>query len=25
VRNTGVWHREGGGWLCVHNHEDLLA
>jgi ketosteroid isomerase-like protein len=26
VRNTSVWRRDGGGrWLCVHNHEDLLA
>jgi ketosteroid isomerase-like protein len=24
VRNTGVWRRDGGRWLCVHNHEDLL-
>jgi ketosteroid isomerase-like protein len=23
VRNTGVWRRVGGRWLCVHNHEDL--
>jgi ketosteroid isomerase-like protein len=25
VRNTGVWRRERDRWLCVHNHEDLLA
>ena len=24
VRNTSVWRRENGQWLCVHNHEDLL-
>ena len=24
LRNTGVWRRDGGRWLCVHNHEDLL-
>jgi ketosteroid isomerase-like protein len=24
--NTSVWRRDGGGrWLCIHNHEDLLA
>ena len=23
VRNTGVWRRADGRWLCVHNHEDL--
>jgi ketosteroid isomerase-like protein len=25
LRNTGVWRRAGDHWLCVHNHEDLLA
>jgi ketosteroid isomerase-like protein len=26
VRNTSVWRRDSGGrWLCIHNHEDLLA
>jgi len=26
VRNTSVWRRDAGGrWLCIHNHEDLLA
>ena len=25
VRNTSVWRRTGGRWLCVHNHEDVLA
>ena len=24
LRNTGVWRRSDDGWLCVHNHEDLL-
>jgi ketosteroid isomerase-like protein len=24
VRNTSVWRRLDGRWLCVHNHEDLL-
>ena len=22
IRNTGVWRRADGRWLCVHNHED---
>jgi ketosteroid isomerase-like protein len=22
IRNTSVWRRDGGRWLCVHNHED---
>jgi len=25
VRTTSVWRRSGERWLCVHNHEDLLA
>jgi ketosteroid isomerase-like protein len=25
VRNTSVWRRTSGRWLCIHNHEDLLA
>jgi len=25
VRNTSVWQRRDGRWLCVHNHEDLLG
>ncbi|MBV8597901.1 MAG: nuclear transport factor 2 family protein [Actinobacteria bacterium] len=25
VRNTSVWRRRGNEWLCVHNHEDVLA
>ena len=25
IRNTSVWRRTGDRWLCVHNHEDLLA
>ena len=24
IRNTSVWRRDGGRWLCVHNHEDLV-
>jgi ketosteroid isomerase-like protein len=24
VRNTSVWRRRNGEWLCVHNHEDVL-
>jgi ketosteroid isomerase-like protein len=24
VRNTSVWRRVDGRWLCEHNHEDLL-
>jgi ketosteroid isomerase-like protein len=24
IRNTSVWRREGGRWLCVHNHEDVV-
>ena len=24
IRNTSVWQRRDGRWLCVHNHEDLL-
>ena len=25
IRNTSVWRLEGGRWLCVHNHEDVLG
>ena len=24
IRNTSVWRRTDGRWLCFHNHEDLL-
>ena len=24
IRNTSVWRRRDGRWLCVHNHEDVL-
>jgi ketosteroid isomerase-like protein len=24
IRNTSVWRRIDGAWLCVHNHEDLI-
>ena len=25
VRNTSVWRRAEGGWLAVHNHEDIAG
>jgi hypothetical protein len=25
VRNTSVWRRTEGGWLAVHNHEDIAG
>jgi ketosteroid isomerase-like protein len=25
IRNTSVWHKTGGRWLCVHNHEDVVS
>jgi ketosteroid isomerase-like protein len=25
IRNTSVWRRDGGRWLCVHNHEDVVS
>ena len=25
VRNTSVWRRIDGRWLCVHNHEDVVS
>ena len=24
IRNTSVWQRVDGRWLCVHNHEDVV-
>ena len=24
IRNTSVWRRIDGRWLCVHNHEDVV-
>jgi ketosteroid isomerase-like protein len=24
IRNTSVWRKSDGRWLCVHNHEDLV-
>lgn len=24
IRNTSVWRKVDGRWLCVHNHEDVL-
>jgi ketosteroid isomerase-like protein len=24
IRNTSVWRRDKGRWLCVHNHEDTV-
>jgi ketosteroid isomerase-like protein len=24
IRNTSVWRKTDGRWLCVHNHEDVL-
>ena len=24
IRNTSVWRRIDGAWLCVHNHEDVI-
>ncbi len=24
IRNTAIWRRENGKWLCFHNHEDKL-
>jgi ketosteroid isomerase-like protein len=24
-RNTSVWRRINGRWLCVHNHEDVMG
>jgi ketosteroid isomerase-like protein len=25
IRNTSVWRRLDGRWLCVHNHEDVVT
>ena len=25
IRNTSVWRRLDGRWLCVHNHEDVVG
>ena len=25
IRNTSVWQRTDGRWLCIHNHEDLVS
>ncbi len=25
VRNTSVWRRTDGRWLCIHNHEDVVS
>jgi ketosteroid isomerase-like protein len=25
IRNTSVWRRVDGRWLCVHNHEDVVS
>jgi ketosteroid isomerase-like protein len=25
IRNTSVWRRTDGRWLCVHNHEDVVS
>jgi ketosteroid isomerase-like protein len=24
IRNTSIWRKVDGRWLCVHNHEDVL-
>ena len=24
IRNTSVWRLDGGRWLCLHNHEDVV-
>ena len=24
IRNTSVWRRLDGRWLCIHNHEDVV-
>ena len=24
IRNTSVWRRQNGRWMCVHNHEDVV-
>jgi ketosteroid isomerase-like protein len=25
IRNTSVWRKLDAGWLCVHNHEDVVG
>ena len=25
IRNTSVWRKLDGRWLCVHNHEDVVS
>jgi ketosteroid isomerase-like protein len=25
IRNTSVWRKADGRWLCVHNHEDVVG
>ena len=25
IRNTSVWHKVDGRWLCIHNHEDVVS
>jgi len=25
IRNTAIWQRKNGTWLCIHNHEDKLT
>ena len=25
IRNTSVWRKVDGRWLCVHNHEDVVS
>ena len=25
IRNTSVWRRLDGHWLCIHNHEDVVG
>lgn len=25
IRNTSVWRKIDGRWLCVHNHEDVVS
>lgn len=25
IRNTSVWRKTDGRWLCIHNHEDVVG
>ena len=25
IRNTSVWRKTNGRWLCIHNHEDVVS